>query len=187
MVNSLMGKEIFRIFFIKYGHNQNWNIIITTDMTMNSRDETTASRAIKEELAVLRFSQGSQTGSHVLFSRLLLQTQRGELLRIHQYVFVETLTKDTNDVIPPHQSRWSSNVSLLEERTYTDFGAEVHRLWCGGTLEVHRLWYWLTFDLLLIYNICSVMKVTTQSLGHDNIFYFPTQIFNTSDYQCFTY
>ena len=98
MVNSLMGKEIFRIFFIKFGHNQNWNIIITTDMTMNSRDETASSRAIKEELAVLRFSQGSRTGSHVLFSRLLLQTLRSELLRIHQYVFVETLTKDTNDV-----------------------------------------------------------------------------------------
>lgn len=35
IVNGLMGKEIVRIFFIKYGHNQNWNIIITTDMTMN--------------------------------------------------------------------------------------------------------------------------------------------------------
>lgn len=114
--------------------------------------------------------------------------KKGSRLVNHiRYVFVETLTNDTNDFFPPHQSRWSSNVSLLQERTYTDFGAEVHRLWCGGISEFHRLWYWLTFDLLLIYNICSVMKVTTQSLGHDNIFYFPTQIFNTSDYQCFTY
>ena len=91
--------------------------------------------------------------------------KKGSRLVNHiRYVFVETLTNDTNDFFPPHQSRWSSSVSLLQERTYTDFGA-----------EVHRLWYWLTFDLLLIYNICSVMKVTTQSLGHDNIFYFPTQ------------
>ena len=35
IVNGFMGKEIVRIFFIKYGHNHNWNIIITTDMTMN--------------------------------------------------------------------------------------------------------------------------------------------------------
>ena len=34
IVNGFLGKEIVRIFFIKYGHNQNWNIIITTDMTM---------------------------------------------------------------------------------------------------------------------------------------------------------
>ena len=34
-VNGFFGKEIVRIFFIKYGNNQNWNIIITTDMTMN--------------------------------------------------------------------------------------------------------------------------------------------------------
>ena len=34
-VNGFLGKEIVRIFFIKYGNNQNWNIIITTDMTMN--------------------------------------------------------------------------------------------------------------------------------------------------------
>ena len=35
IVNGFLGKEIVRIFFIKYGNNQNWNIIITTDMTMN--------------------------------------------------------------------------------------------------------------------------------------------------------
>ena len=35
IVNGFIGKEIIRIFFIKYGHNQNWNIIITTDMTMS--------------------------------------------------------------------------------------------------------------------------------------------------------
>ena len=34
-VNGFLGKEIVRVFFIKYGNNQNWNIIITTDMTMN--------------------------------------------------------------------------------------------------------------------------------------------------------
>ena len=34
IVNGFMGKEIVRIFFIKYGHNQNWNIIVTTDLTM---------------------------------------------------------------------------------------------------------------------------------------------------------
>lgn len=35
MVNGLMGKKIVRIFFIRYGRNQNRNIIITTDITMN--------------------------------------------------------------------------------------------------------------------------------------------------------
>ena len=34
-VNGFLGKEIVRVFFIKYGNNQNWNVIITTDMTMN--------------------------------------------------------------------------------------------------------------------------------------------------------
>lgn len=34
IVNGFIGKEIIRIFFIKYGNNQNWNIIITTDLTM---------------------------------------------------------------------------------------------------------------------------------------------------------
>ena len=39
--------------------------------------------AITEKLAVLRFSQGDRTGSHVLLPRVLVQTQRRELLRIH--------------------------------------------------------------------------------------------------------
>ena len=39
--------------------------------------------AITEKLAVLRFSQGGRTGSHVLLPRVLVQTQRRELLRIH--------------------------------------------------------------------------------------------------------
>lgn len=33
-LNGLMGNEYVRIFFIKYGVNQNWNIIITTNMKM---------------------------------------------------------------------------------------------------------------------------------------------------------
>ena len=35
---------------------------------------------VKEELAVLRLSQGSRTGSHVLFPCLLVQAKRSELL-----------------------------------------------------------------------------------------------------------
>lgn len=34
-VTGLMGKEVVRIFFVKYGMNQNWNILITSDITMN--------------------------------------------------------------------------------------------------------------------------------------------------------
>ena len=34
-VTGLMGKEAVRIFFVKYGMNQNWNILITSDITMN--------------------------------------------------------------------------------------------------------------------------------------------------------
>lgn len=33
-VTGKMGEEIVRIFFIKYGRNENWNIIITTDIGM---------------------------------------------------------------------------------------------------------------------------------------------------------
>ena len=39
--------------------------------------------AITEKLAILRFSQGGRTGSHVLLPRVLVQTQRRELHRIH--------------------------------------------------------------------------------------------------------
>ena len=34
-VNGRMGDEPVRIFFIRYGSNQNWNIIVTTDFTMD--------------------------------------------------------------------------------------------------------------------------------------------------------
>ena len=34
-VNGRMGDEPVRIFFIRYGSNRNWNIIVTTDFTMD--------------------------------------------------------------------------------------------------------------------------------------------------------
>lgn len=34
-VTGFMGEEVVRIFFVKYGMNHNWNILITSDITMN--------------------------------------------------------------------------------------------------------------------------------------------------------
>lgn len=34
-LNGMLGEEPVRIFLIKYGSNQNWNIIITSDMTIS--------------------------------------------------------------------------------------------------------------------------------------------------------
>ena len=58
--------------------------VLKPEVSRSSWWETKPQRlTITEKLAVLRFSQGSRTGSHVLFPRVIVQTQRSELLRIH--------------------------------------------------------------------------------------------------------